>query len=783
MTITDLQKGQSATIEKVEGDGIQRQHLLDMGVTPGEDIRYLGTAPMGDPLKIMVRGYSLSLMKKEAAHISVTPIESKEQVRDSEEHIDFGYNLTLHEHNSHPGYGEEGKYHSHKEESKALPKDSPLSLAIVGQKNSGSTSLFNKLTGSSRHVGNFPGTTVDMGNASLSDKPNTSLSDLPGLYSLTPYTSQEKLTRDFLLENRPNAIINIVDANNIERNFYLTLQLMELGIPVVVALNMMDEVRGNGGNIRINRMESILGLPVVPIIAERGEGVDELLSHALHIARYNETPVLQDFCDSSDHGGAVHRCIHSIELLVEERAASAGLPSKFAAEKLVEGDSLVKNSLKLTEKEEQTIERIVADMEAERGLDRAAAIADMRYNFIRKLCNETVIKPSESKEYRRSNKMDRILTGKWTAIPIFLLVMISLLYLTIDVFGSPLQNLLDEGITGLGAVIGKGLEAARVSPAIISLVVDAIFGGVGSVVSFVPIIIILFFFLSILEDSGYMARVAFVTDKVLRRLGLSGRSIVPLLIGFGCSVPAVMASRTLPSSSDRKLTIRLIPFMSCSAKIPIYAFFSAAFFPGRGGLVLVCLYLLAIFIGIIFALAYKYIGKRTEPAPFVMELPNYRLPKARNVAHLLWDKTKDFLQNAFTVIFLATIVIWFLQSFDMRFHLVENGEGSILYHIAGWIAPVFKPIGLDDWRIVTALISGFLAKETVVSTMEVLGAGAFLTGASAIAMLVFCLLYTPCIAAITAVRRELGLRRALEMILFQCSLAWLVAWISFILIS
>ena len=651
---------------------------------------------------------------------------------------------------------------------------------MAGQQNCGKTTLFNQLTGSNQHVGNFPGVTVERKEGSIKKHANTKVVDLPGIYSLSPYTSEEVISRNFIIEEKPQAIINIVDASNIERNLYLTMQLMELDVPMVLALNMMDEVRNNGGSIRINEMEKILGIPVVPVSASKNEGVDELIEHALHVAKYQEKPLRQDFCHKNEDGGAVHRCLHSIMHLIEDHAEEAGLPIRFAAGKLVEGDESILQALNLSQNEKETLEHILLQMEEERGMDRSAAIADMRFDFIHSLCEQTVFKvEKESKETLKSRKIDKILTGKWTAIPIFILVMCLVIWMSIDLLGAPLQDGLDEGIGWLAGVCETGMEKVQMSPVVISLVVDAIFGGVGSVLSFVPIIVILFFFLSLIEDSGYMARIAFVTDGLLRRLGLSGRSIVPLLIGFGCSVPAVMATRTLPSAKDRLKTILLTPFMSCSAKIPIFAFFTAAFFPGHGGLILIGLYLLSIIIGVIVALIGKHIGTKSEAAPFVMELPNYRMPVAKNTLHLMWDKTKDFCQRAFTIIFVATIVIWFLQSFNFRFEMVENGEGSMLAWLAGLIAPVFNPIGLGDWRAVTALISGFLAKESVVATMEVLNLTDALTIASAASMLIFSLLYTPCVAAIAVVRRELGGKWALFVVVFQCVLAWLFAFITY----
>ena len=630
-------------------------------------------------------------------------------------------------------------------------------------------------------MGNFPGVTVDRKDGTIKGHPETSVTDLPGIYSLSPYTAEEIVSRQFIIEEKPKAIINIVDANNIERNLYLTMQLMELGVPMVLALNMMDEVRNNGGTILVNEMERILGLPVVPISASKNEGVSELVDHAIHIAQYQEAPVRQDFCDKDDHGGAVHRCLHSIMHLIEDHAQRADIPARFAASKLIEGDDRVMEALKLSQNEKETLEHLIVQMEEERGLDRAAAMAEMRFTFIKRLCRQTVVKPKESKEYRRSRRIDRILTGKWTAIPIFVLVMVAVIYLSIDLLGAPLQDWLDQGISWLAGVCGDALARWNVNPAVQSLVVDGIFGGVGSVLSFVPIIILLFFFLSLLEDSGYMARVAFVSDSFLRKLGLTGHSIVPMLIGFGCTVPAVMASRTLHSTHDRWRTILLTPFMSCSAKIPIYGFFTSMFFPGRGGVVLICLYLLGIIVGIVTALVTKLFKKNVDVSPFVMELPNYRLPSAKIVAHLLWDKTKDFVQRAFTVIFLATLVIWFLQTFDFHFQMVENGEGSMLASVAGWIAPVFRPLGLGNWQVVTALISGFMAKESVVATLEVLNAMPLFTTVTSISMLVFCLLYTPCVAAVAAVRRELGTRWMFFIIAFQCVLAWVVAWIAYLI--
>jgi ferrous iron transport protein B len=781
LSLDKLRKGESAVIETVGGEGAVRLHLLGMGLIPGAIVKVVDRAPSGDPIQLQVSGYALSLRKEDAAAIKVKKAREEElsgQAGDSATvGDDVRFNAYLHDHNAHPGLGEGGKYHS-RDHANPLPKGTALNIALAGQQNCGKTTLFNTLTGSNQHVGNFPGVTVDRKEGIIKGHPDTTLTDLPGIYSLSPHTAEELVSREFILAPDTRGLINIVDAGNLERHLYLTLQLMELNVPIVLALNMMDELRGNGGAIRINEMERILGIPVVGISAANDEGIEELVEHALHVARYQEGPARQDFCDKNDHGGAVHRCLHSVMHLIEDYAAAAGLPVRFAATKLVEGDPWVESALKLQAADKENIDRLIAAMEQERGLDRAAAIADMRYAFIRKLCAQTVVKPRESREYLRSRSIDRILTGKWTAFPIFAAIMALIIWLTIDVLGAPLQELLGRGISALGELVGAGMERLEVSPAVQSLVVDAIFGGVGSVVSFVPVIILLFFFLSMLEDSGYMARVAYFTDSFLRKIGLSGRSIVPLLIGLGCSVPGVMAARTLPSAYDRRRTILLTPFMSCSAKLPIYAFLSSAFFPGHGGLVLVCLYLFAIITGIVVALIGRALRHRSGgAAPFVLELPNYRLPQLRNVLHLLSDKTVDFIKRAFTVIFLATLVIWCLQTFDWRLNMVSDAEQSMLAGIAGWIAPLFSPIALGDWRVVTALITGFLAKESVVSTMELLGVTASLTTLSAIPLLVFCLLYTPCVAAIAAVRRELGPRWALFMIFFQCLIAWLAAWL------
>ena len=778
-TLDKLEIGQSARIKAVGGEGQRRQHFLDMGLIPDAFIKIVKYAPLGDPMEITIHGYALTLRKADAALIGVEPCDDT-QTEERADNLDQLYITSLPDHNAHPGLGEEGIYHDKTHET-PLPKGTQLTFALAGQQNCGKTTLFNQLTGANQHVGNFPGVTVDRKDGTIKGHPDASVTDLPGIYSLSPYTSEEIVSREFIMKEKPKAIINIVDANNIERNLYLTMQLMELGTPMVLALNMMDEVRSNGGSILVNEMEQILGLPVVPISAAKNEGINELVDHAIHIAKYQEPPVRQDFCDKDDHGGAVHRCLHSIMHLIEDHAQRADIPVRFAASKLIEGDNIVMEALKLSQNEKETLEHLILQMEEERGLDRAAAMAEMRFTFIKRLCNKTVVKPKESKEYQRSRRIDRILTGKWTAIPIFILVMMGIIWLSIDALGAPLQDWLDQGISWLAEVTGNALANWNVSPAVQSLVVDGIFGGVGSVLSFVPIIILLFFFLSLLEDSGYMARVAFVSDSFLRKLGLTGHSIVPMLIGFGCTVPAVMATRTLHSTHDRWRTILLTPFMSCSAKIPIYAFFTSMFFPHHGGLVLIGLYLLGIIVGIVTALFTKWFGDKGDVAPFVMELPNYRLPSLKNVAHLLWDKTKDFLQRAFTVIFIASLVIWLLQTFDFHFQMVENGEGSMLASVAGWIAPVFRPIGLGEWQIVTALVSGFMAKESVVATLEVLNAMPLFTTVTSISMLVFCLLYTPCVAAMAAVRRELGTKWMLFIIIFQCVVAWICAWFAYLI--
>lgn len=772
MTIKDLKEGQSATICTVGGDGALRQHFLDMGVIPGIEVKLIKYAPMGDPLEIRIHDYELTLRLADAEQIEVSDKKSDED----EHRKDNKKDKALAE---HPGLGEGGKYHV-KADEHPLPKDEILTFALVGNQNCGKTTLFNQLTGSNQHVGNFPGVTVDRKEGMIKGYPDTRVTDLPGVYSLSPYSSEEIVTRQFVFDEKPKGIINIVDATNIERNLYLTMQLMELDIPMVLALNMMDEVRENGGSIRINQLESMLGIPVIPISAIKNQGVDELIEHAVHVARYQERPGRQDFCDPEDHGGSVHRCLHGIMHLIEDHAENAGIPVRFAAAKVAEGDVEMEKSLHLEQNETEMIEHIVSQMEEERGIDRAAAIADMRFDFIQRICRQTVVKPAESKERIRSRKIDAVLTGKYTAIPTFILIMGAVFFLTFNVIGAVLQNLLEKGIDYLTAQVDQLLTAWSVNTVLHSLVIDGIFKGVGSVLSFLPIIVVLFLFLSLLEDSGYMARVAFVMDKPLRKIGLSGRSIVPMLVGFGCTVPGIMASRTLPSERDRKMTILLTPFMSCSAKLPIYAFFATAFFPKYKALVMVGLYVVGILTGILVALIIRKTLFKGEAVPFVMELPNYRMPALKNVLQLLWEKAKDFLQRAFTVIFVATIVIWFLQSFDLHFNLTADSQNSILAVVAGLIAPIFAPLGFGDWRISTALISGFMAKESVVSTLSVLTGSMdvihkILTPASALSLLVFCLLYTPCVAAISSVKRELGSKWALVVVVGQCVVAWIMA--------
>ena len=773
MTLKELKIGESAIITEVGGEGALRQHFLDMGVIPGAEVTLIKYAPMGDPMELLIHGYTLTLRLDDAKKIGIDP----DSISMEKQHKGVVRNK-VHD-ADHPGFGEEGRYHVKADEN-PLPKGTPLTFALAGNQNCGKTTLFNQLTGSNQHVGNFPGVTVDKKSGSIKEHPETEVTDLPGIYSLSPYTAEEIVSRQFILDEKPKGIINIVDATNIERNLYLTMQLMELEVPMVLALNMMDEVRGNGGSIDINEMEEMLGIPVVPIVASKGEGVEELVAHALHVAQYQERPGRTDFCDKDAHGGALHRCLHGIMHLIEDHAVEAGIPVRFAAGKLVEGDEMTLKALNLSKNEQEMIEHIIEQMEAERGLDKAAAMADMRFAFIQRLCETTVVKPKESKEQERSHKIDKILTGKYTAIPAFIGIMAMVFWLTFNVIGAWLQGLLEGAIEGLTVMVDGMLTALNVNPVVHSLVIDGIFGGVGSVLSFVPIIVVLFFFLSLLEDSGYMARIAFVMDKLLRKIGLSGRSIVPMLIGFGCTVPGVMASRTLPSARDRKMTIMLTPFMSCTAKLPIYGFFTAAFFPGNGAIIMIALYFTGIIVGILMALLTKGIMFKGEAVPFVMELPNYRMPGAKNVAHLLWDKAKDFLQRAFTVIFIASIVVWCLQTFDFGLNVVSDSQGSMLAVIAGVLAPVFAPLGFGDWRIVTALIAGFMAKESVVSTLTVLTGGAvttLITPLGALALLVFCLLYTPCVAAIAAIKRELGSGWAIGIVFGQCAIAWVCAMV------
>lgn len=769
ITLKDLKAGESAVITAVGGEGALRQHFLDMGVIPGAEVTVVKFAPMGDPVELQIHGYELTLRLAEAEQIAVSPIRER---ANQHSHLDR-FDPT-----EHPGLGEDGKYHA-RGDGEALPEGTTLTFALVGNQNCGKTTLFNQLTGANQHVGNFPGVTVDRKDGPIKGHPETRVTDLPGIYSMSPYSSEEIVSRNFVLGERPKAIINIVDATNIERNLYLTMQLLEMDVPMVVALNMMDEVTGNNGAIDINGMEAMLGVPVVPISAARNEGVRELVDHALHIAKYQERPEAQDFCRKDDHGGAIHRAIHAVESILENHAEQAGLPLRFSATKVIEGDALIMGQLGLEQNEKETIEHIVVQMEREGGMDRSAAIADMRFDFIEYVCERTVQKPRESRERIRSEKIDRILTGKWTAIPCFIAIMGLVFYLTFNVIGAFLQGLLEAGIGALSAAVDGWMASAHVNEALHSLVVDGIFGGVGSVLSFLPIVVTLFFFLSILEDSGYVARVAFFMDKLLRKIGLSGRSIVPMLIGFGCTVPAVMATRTLPSKRDRKMTILLTPFMSCTAKLPIYAFFVGAFFPGRGGLIMTGLYLLGIVVAIVAALLYKETLFKGEAVPFVMELPNYRMPGAKNVAQLLWEKAKDFLSKAFSIILLATIAVWFLESFDLHLNAVADPSQSLMAMVGGWLAPLLAPLGLGDWRIVTSLVSGFMAKESVVSAMELLFGGGIqtaLTPVSAATMLVFSLLYTPCVASIAAMRRELGGRWALGVVLWQCVVAWIVAF-------
>ena len=770
MTLKELEVGKSAVIRRVGGEGALRQHFLDMGMIPGAEVTVIKLAPMGDPMEVQVHGYELTLRLAEAQQIDIQPIGRRSRSHTFKDRA---------KDQDHPGLGENGKFHS-KADEHPLPDGTVLTYALVGNQNCGKTTLFNQLTGAKQHVGNFPGVTVDRKSGAIRGYPNTEVTDLPGIYSMSPFSSEEIVSRNFVLQDKPTAIINIVDATNIERNLYLSMQLLEMGIPMVIALNMMDELVGNRGSIDVNTMEAMLGVPVIPISAAKNEGVDELIRHAVHVAKQQEPPLKQDFCDKDDHGGAVHRCIHAVIHLIEDHAALAGLPVRFAATKAIEGDALILQQLQLDRNEQEMLEHIVRQMETERGLDRSAAIADMRFDFIERLCAQTVIRPQESKERIRSEKIDRILTGRYTAIPCFIGIMMLVFYLTFNVIGGGLQKLLELGIDRLSALTDTALTQLHVNPVIHSLVIDGIFTGVGSVLSFLPIIVTLFFFLSLMEDSGYIARVAFVMDKLLRRIGLSGKSIVPMLIGFGCTVPAVMATRTLTSERDRKMTILLTPFMSCTAKLPIYSFFVSVFFPGKGGLIMSGLYLLGILVGIGAAFLYKDTLFRGEPIPFVMELPNYRLPSVKNVGQLLWEKAKDFLQRAFSVILIATVVVWFLQSFDLQLNMVSDSADSILARISGILVPLFAPLGLGDWRICTALISGFMAKESVVSTLEVLFGGtigSILSPLSAGSLLVFSLLYTPCVASVASVRRELGGKWAAGLALWQCLIAWVVAFV------
>ena len=769
MTLKELEIGKSAVVTQVGGEGALRQHFLDMGMIPGAEVTVVKFAPMGDPMELQIHGYELTLRLAEAEQIEIKPIDKRSNSHAGSERIQPSV---------HPGLGEEGKFHS-KEDEHPLPEGTTLTYALVGNQNCGKTTLFNQLTGANQHVGNFPGVTVDRKDGAIKGYSDTNVTDLPGIYSMSPYSSEEIVSRNFVLQDHPTAIINIVDATNIERNLYLTMQLLEMDIPMVVALNMMDEVTSNHGAINVNLMEELLGVPVIPISAAKNEGVEELVKHALHIAKYQERPMRQDFCDKKDHDGSVHRCIHAVIHLIEDHAEKADIPVRFAATKAIEGDLLILKQLKLDENEKEMLEHIVCQMETERGVDRSAAIADMRFDFIERLCEQAVVKPKESKERIRSEKIDRIFTGKYTAIPCFIAIMAAVFYLTFNVIGAWLQNILQLGIDAIADMVGKGLKAAQLNDALYSLIMDGIFTGVGSVLSFLPIIVTLFFFLSLMEDSGYIARVAFVMDKLLRKIGLSGKSIVPLLIGFGCTVPAVMATRTLTSERDRKMTILLTPFMSCTAKLPIYAFFVSVFFPGRGGLIMTGLYLFGIVMGILVAFLYRATLFEGEPVPFVMELPNYRLPGVRNVGQLLWEKAKDFLQKAFSVILVATVVVWFLQSFDLRLNMVSDSSDSMLAMIAQIFVPILTPLGLGDWRIATALISGVMAKESVVSTLEVLFSGSISTVLSPLtagSLLVFSLLYTPCIAAIASVKRELGSKWAVSMVIWQCIVAWVAAF-------
>lgn len=819
-TLRGKKPGESFLITGVGGEGALRQHLLDMGVIPGSLVTVMKFAPMGDPMQIRIHGYELTIRLNDAEKIMVVPASPADEAVENSAEATAAFNASKdmaskdkapdesgsseskadrqskekrrnnrkrknkkagRRESEHPGLGEAGRFHQ-PEDGDPLPKDTLLTFALVGNQNSGKTTLFNQLTGSNQHVGNFPGVTVSRKDGAIRNRPNTLVTDLPGIYSMSPYSSEELISRNFVLNEKPHAIINILDATNIERNLYLTVQLLEMDVPMVVALNMMDEIRGNGGYININDLESLLGVPVVPISASHGEGIEELIEHAVHVAHYQERPVRRDFCDENDHGGSVHRCLHAVAHLIEDCARKYGMPVRFSASKLIEGDESILKGLHLDEHEKETLEHIVLQMEKKRGLDRSAAIADMRYAFIFKVCRQTVFHAKESREHIRSRNIDKVLTGKYTAIPVFIVILLLIGHLTFNVFGPFFQDLLAMGISAITEMVDEALTMAGVNSTIHSLIVDGIFEGVGSVLSFVPIIVIMFFFLSLLEDSGYIARVAFFSDHMLRRVGLSGRSIVPMLIGFGCSVPAVMATRTLPSERDRKMTILLTPFMSCTAKIPIYAFFAAAFFPGKDGLIKIGLYALGIIVAVIAAILYKSTIFRGEAVPFVMELPNYRLPGLRNTLQLLWEKARDFLQRAFSVILVATILVWFMQNFDIHLNLVEDSSMSILAKVSGLLVPLFRPIGLGDWRICTSLISGFMAKESVVSTLNILyssegGVAAAMDAITAAGLLVFSLLYTPCVAAIAAVKRELGAKWAVALVIWQCAVAWIFAMI------
>lgn len=772
MKLNEIKQNQTVRIKSVGGEGALRQHFLDMGVIPDALITLVKFAPMGDPMELRIHGYELTLRLSEAEKIEVEEVtdnpEETQELQDKERKV------------LHPGLGEEGKFHP-KGSGNPLPENETLTFALAGNQNSGKTTLFNQLTGSNQHVGNFPGVTVDRKDGVIKGHPNTLITDLPGIYSMSPYSSEEKVSRNHIIREKPKAIINIVDVTNIERNLYLTIQLLEMNVPMVVALNMMDEMTGNGGTVDINRMEDMLGVPVIPISAAKNQGVDELVNHAIHIARYQEKPVYHDFCENNENGGAIHRAIHAIIHLIEDHAVRTGLPTRFAASKIIEGDPQIMKMLELDQNEKETIEHIIVQMENERGLDRSAAMAEMRFAYIYKVCNSCVKKPNESREHIRSGKIDKILTGKFSAIPMFILIMGLVFYLTFALIGPFLQDLLASGIDALKNVVKAAMQNANVNMGLQSLVSDGLFEGVGSVLSFLPIIVTMFLFLSLLEDSGYIARVAFVMDKLLRKIGLSGRSIVPMLIGFGCTVPAVMSTRTLPSARDRKMTILLTPFMSCTAKLPIYGFFANAFFPKISWIIVTGLYVLGIIVGILMALVFKKTLFTGEAVPFVMELPNYRMPGFKNVMQLLWEKSKDFLQRAFSVILIATIVVWFLKSFDFRFNLVDDPHTSILAAVSSLLVPIMKPAGLGDWRIVTSLVCGFMAKESVVSMMEMLFIDTGVTGAisslTAACMLVFSLLYTPCVAAVASIKRELGSKWAVYVVAWQCLLAWIGALI------